>query len=321
MRALITGMGGFAGSHLAEHLLADGWQVCGTRLPGADKHLPEELTRSCEVVACDITQPGSIEQVIADAPPEVIFHLAAQSSVVASWEAVEETFRVNVMGTLALLEAVRCTAPTTRVVLISSGELYGASLAHGPASEETPLMPLTPYAASKACIDWVAGHFVAKLGLDIRRVRPFNHIGPRQQPPFVAASFAKQIALIEAGLQGPVLRVGNLEARRDFTDVRDMVRAYSLVAAKGKPGSVYNACSGQARSIGELLEGLLDHSTVSIEVSRDPALLREVDLPIMSGDATRLHEETGWAPAIGWEQTLRDLLDYWRKVIANEQEA
>ncbi|MDV2503960.1 MAG: GDP-mannose 4,6-dehydratase [bacterium] len=321
MRALITGIGGFAGSHLAEHLVAEGWQVCGTMLPGKDKPLPGELARACTLTPCDITQPGSIEPILSEAEPEVIFHLAAQSSVAASWESVEETFQVNVMGTLALLEAVRHTAPGTQVVLISSCEAYGASLAHGPASEEVPLEPLTPYAASKACTDWVAGQYVSSLGLDIRRVRPFNHIGSRQQPPFVAASFAKQIAEIEASLQEPVLRVGSLEVRRDFTDVRDVVHAYRLVAIKGKPGSVYNVCSGQARSIGELLEGLLDHATVSIKVARDPALLRPVDLPIMVGDASRLREETGWGPIISWEQTLVDLLDYWRKAITQDPDA
>lgn len=320
MRALITGIGGFAGSHLAEHLVAEGWQVCGTMLPGKDKPLPEDLARTCTLVPCDITQPGSIEPLLSDEAPEVIFHLAAQSSVSASWDAVEETFQVNVMGTLSLLEAVRHTAPGTRVVLVSSCEAYGASLAHGPATEETPLEPLTPYAASKACTDWVGSHYASSLGLDIRRMRPFNHIGPRQQLPFVAPSFARQIALIEADLQAPVLRTGNLEARRDLTDVRDVVRAYRLVAIKGKPGAVYNACSGQARSIGELLEGLLKQATVSIEVRRDPTLLRPLDLPLMTGDASRLREATDWAPTIGWERTLADLLDCWRKAVTQDPE-
>ncbi|MFQ6672256.1 MAG: GDP-mannose 4,6-dehydratase [Candidatus Tectimicrobiota bacterium] len=318
MRALITGMGGFAGSHLAEHLLGEGWEVCGTTLPIKDPALPEALTCACEVVACDITEPGAIAQVVAEAAPEVIFHLAAQSSVSVSWESVEETFQVNVMGTLALIEAVRAAGRAAQVVLISSGEAYGASLAEGPATEEAPLKPLTPYAASKASTDWVASHYASLYELDVRRVRPFNHIGPRQQPPFVAASFAKQIASIEAGLQPPVLQAGNLEVRRDFTDVRDMVRAYRLVATQGRAGAVYNACSGVARSIGELLDGLLARATVSIEVHQDPALLRPVDLPVMVGDASRLKGETGWAPAIGWEQTLADLLDYWRKGITEE---
>lgn len=321
MRALITGIGGFAGSHLAEHLLAEAWQVCGTMLPAKDRPLPGDLARACTLIPCDITVPGSIGQVLSDTAPEIIFHLAAQSSVAASWDALEETFQVNVMGTLGLLEAVRQTAPGTRVVLVSSCEAYGASLAHGPASEETPLEPLTPYAASKACIDWVGAQYASSLGLDILRVRPFNHIGPRQQPPFVAASFAKQIAAIEAGLLDPVLRTGNLEAHRDFTDVRDVVRAYRLIAIKGKPGAVYNVCAGQARSISELLNGLLDLATTSIKLRSDPTLLRPLDLPVIVGDASCLREETGWAITIGWEETLVDVLDFWRTSISQDPEA
>lgn len=316
MRALITGMGGFAGGHLAEHLLAEGWQVFGTILRGEEKGLPAELSGSCELIPCDIAEPGAAERAVSQARPEAIFHLAAQSSVARSWEAPEATFRVNVMGSLALLEAARTAAPGARVVFVSSCEVYGESFSAGPVTEESPVRPTTPYAASKACADWIAGHLAPSYGLDVRRVRPFNHTGPRQRPSFVAASFARQIAGIEAGRGEPRLRVGNLEARRDFSDVRDMVRAYKLIATKDEPGGLYNACSGKVRSIGELLEGLLARSTVPIEVEMDPQLLRAADIPVMAGDSSRLREETGWAPSISWDQTLDDLMAYWREALA-----
>lgn len=318
MKALITGMGGFAGGHLAEYLLAEGWQVAGTVLPGEAPALPEVVASSCGVLTCDITKPGAVEELLSGAEPQVVFHLAAQSSVAASWKEVEATFEVNVMGTLALLEAVRRTLPSVRVVLISSAEVYGESFNEGVVSEDTPLRPVTPYASSKACSDWVAGQFAHHFGLDIRRIRPFSHTGPRQKPLFAAPSFARQIAAIEAGLQEPVIRVGNLDARRDFTDVRDMVRAYGLVVTQGEPGSVYNACSGRTMGLGDVLEGLLGRTSAPIDVKTDPSLLRAADLPVMAGDATRLNEATGWKPAISWEQTLDDLLSYWRHTVTHE---
>jgi GDP-4-dehydro-6-deoxy-D-mannose reductase len=307
-------MGGFAGSHLAEHLLAEGWQVCGTILEGEEEELPERLALSCEIIPCDIVEHGALERAVSKARPEVIFHLAARSSVSASWESPEATFQVNVMGSLALLEAIGKKAPGARVVFISSGEVYGESFSSGPALEDTPLRPLTPYAASKACADWIAGGLAPQYGIDVRRVRPFNHTGPRQKPFFVASSLARQIAFIEAGSNEPLLRVGNLEARRDFTDVRDMTRGYKLIGTKGEPGAVYNACSGKVISMGELLESLLVRTSVPIEIEKDPKLLRSADIPEMAGDATRLREVTGWEPAISWDQTLDDLLNYWRDI-------
>ena len=203
MRALITGMGGFAGGHLAEHLLAEGWEVCGTVLTGEESGLPEVVAASCKALLCDITDSGSVQKLVGDIQPEALFHLAAQSSVAASWDAPEQTFQINLMGSLAVLEAVRREAPEARVLLVSSGEVYGESFASGPATEDTPLHPATPYAASKACADWVSGQFAESYGLDVRRVRPFNHTGPRQRPVFATSSFARQIAVMEAGQRSP----------------------------------------------------------------------------------------------------------------------
>jgi GDP-4-dehydro-6-deoxy-D-mannose reductase len=321
VRALITGMGGFVGGYLAEHLLAEGWQVNGTILKGEERELPETVALSCKAILCDITEPGAFDKVIEQTAPEVIFHLAAFSSVAASWEEPEATFQVNVLGTLAVINAVRQKAPSARVLLVGSGEVYGESFSAGPASEDTPLRPLSPYATSKACSDWLAEQYAFRYGIDVRRVRPFNHIGPRQKPFFVTPSFAKQIASIEAGLREPTMSVGNLEVLRDFTDVRDMVKAYRLAATQGVPGAVYNVCSGHVLKIEEVLEGLLARSSISIEVHVDPKLFRSADIPIMSGDSSRLMEATGWAPSISWDQTLDDLLAYWRTVIAHEPDS
>lgn len=318
MRALITGMGGFAGGYLAEHLLAEGWQVCGTILEGEERELPETVALSCQAILCDITERGTFEEIIEQAAPEVIFHLAARSSVAASWEEPEATFQVNVMGSLAVLEAVRRKASRARVLLVGSGEVYGESFTAGPASEDTPLRPISPYASSKACTDWVAKQFASHYSIDVRLVRPFNHTGPRQKPFFATPSFAKQIASIEAGLQEPIINVGNLEVRRDFTDVRDMVKAYRLIISQGEPGEVYNACSGRVLRIDEVLEGLLARSSVPIEVRSDPKLFRSADLPLIAGDSSRLREATGWAPSISWDQTLDDLLAYWRTAVSHE---
>lgn len=321
MRTLITGMGGFAGGHLAENLLAEGWEVFGTVLPGEEAGLPETVAASCKALHCDITDGASVRKLIGDVQPEALFHLAAQSSVASSWEDPERTFQVNLMGSLAVLEAVRQKAPGARVLLVSSAEVYGESLASGPATEETPLRPTTPYAASKACADLVSGQLGASYGLDVRRARPFNHTGPRQRPVFATSSFARQIAAIEAGHEEPVLRVGNLEAKRDFSDVRDIARAYRLIATKKTQGGLYNVCSGQVASVGEVLEALLARSNTDIEVQQDPDLFRPADIPVMSGDASRLREETGWKPEISWGRTLDDLLSYWRNAVAHGPDA
>lgn len=318
MRVLITGLAGFAGSHLAEELLAQGWEVWGTVHSRKDRDLPKQVVGSCKLLTCNITEPGAVRDVLGEARPEVVFHLAAQSSVATSWEAVEETFRVNVMGGLALFEAVRSMAPRACLLVVSSSDVYGESLATGPATEETPLRPVTPYGASKASLDWLAHLYGRRFGLDVRLVRPFSHTGPRQRPAFAPASFARQIALIEAGLQEPCLRVGELALKRDYTDVRDMVRAYRLIVARGSPGGVYNACSGRVVSIGQILEELLSRSLASIQVVRDPVLLRPVEIPLMSGDASRLRRDTGWLPEIPWERTLDDLLSYWREKVKSE---
>ena len=293
MRAFITGASGFVGGWLSEHLVAMGDEVAT---------LPDEI---------DIALPGVAEHLITEASPEVIYHLAALTHVGRSWEEPAETFRVNVLGTIELLEAVRRLDPMPRVVLISSAEVYGA----GDGSvidEEAPFLPVTPYAASKVATK-ICG-LQAFLGREIGvvRARPFNHIGPGQAEFFVVSALAKRI--VEAEMSGDhAIRVGNLSAERDFTDVRDVVRAYRDLAISGMPGEAYNVCSGYTRSVEEIFEALRSRAIVPIEARVDETLFRPVDVERIVGSAKKLELLSGWQPRIELEQTVEDVLDAWRR--------
>jgi GDP-4-dehydro-6-deoxy-D-mannose reductase len=314
MRALITGIAGFAGSHLAEFLLQEtDWEVWGTihRTDHNVAHLRDQL----HLVSVDLRDPEAVVHLVQQARPDRVYHLAGQSYVPASWHDPWATFEVNVRSQINLLEALLAAELTPRVLVVGSNEEYGPIRPEDlPVNETAPLRPANPYAVSKVAQDMVGLQYFLSHGLPVVRVRPFNHIGPRQREEFVASTFAKQIAEIEAGLRPPVVRVGNLEAQRDFTDVRDMVRAYYLALERGEPGEVYNLGSGEAHSIQELLEILLELSTVEVTVEQDPARMRPMDVPVSVCDATKFRTQTGWAPQIPFRESLRSVLEYWRFV-------
>jgi GDP-4-dehydro-6-deoxy-D-mannose reductase len=292
MRALLTGGTGFVGTWLAGHLRDMGDEVA---------ILPEEI---------DITDVPSVVAHLREAEPEVVYHLAALTHVGRSWESPEETFRVNAVGTLDLLEAVRACVGTARVVIISSAEVYGNGDG-SVLSEDAPLRPVNPYAASKVAAEFLGVQAYLGRGLDVVRARPFNHVGPGQADTFVVSALARRIVEAERSGQSEI-SVGNLEAARDFTDVRDVVRAYRLLALHGAPGGVYNVCSGSATSIFSLLNELIGLAHCSLSTVEDPSLFRPLDVPVLVGDCAALRALTGWHPEIPRASTLEDVLADWR---------
>ena len=313
LRALITGAGGFVGGHLCAYLLAHtDWELAGTVYPHPVEAQPQEPRLRLE--HADLRDPETVQALVHERQPDYVFHLAAQSFVPASFDDPWDTLENNVRAQLNLLEAVRRSGRDVRVLVIGSNEEYGAPKPEDlPQTEESPLRPSNPYAVSKVAQDFLGLQYHLAYGLPIVRVRPFNHTGPGQSPRFVVPAFARQIARIEAGLQEPVIQVGNLETARDFTDVRDIVRAYHLAVSQGQPGEVYNLASGRPQSVQGLLEMLLSYAKVQIRVERDPARYRPVDVPVFYGSADRFHRLTGWQPEIPFEQTLQDVLNYWRE--------
>ncbi len=309
MRLLITGVGGFVGRHLAYTLAREtDWELWGwARRPV--NGLPDRL----QVAQVDLRDPEAVRQGLARLSPEGIIHLAAQSDVGESWRDPWGTFETNVRGTLNLLEGIRALGLQPRILIVTSNEVYGLIRPEEvPIREDQPFRPANPYGVSKAAQDWLAALYAAAYAMPIVRARPFNHIGPGQDPRFVVSSFARQIAWIEAGLQEPVLRVGNLEARRDFTDVRDVVRAYRLLLERGEPGEAYNIGSGRPRAIREVLEALLAMTQARVRVEVDPQRIRPVEIPVSAADIARIRERLGWQPTIPFEQSLRDVLEEWR---------
>jgi GDP-4-dehydro-6-deoxy-D-mannose reductase len=315
MRVLITGVTGFVGGHLAEHLLARGdLEVFGTHRWRSRMDNVEPLRGRLELVECDLRDAAATRRMLAAVRPDRVFHLAAQSYVPTSWAAPSETLTGNVLCQLNLFEAARELGLAARFQIAGSSEEYGfVKPDEVPIREENPLRPLSPYAVSKVAQDLLAYQYWKSYGLHAVRTRGFNHTGPRRGEVFVTSNFAKQIAEIEKGLREPVVRVGNLEARRDFTDVRDMVRAYWLALESGEPGEVYNICSGRAYTIRQLLDILLGLAHARVEVRQDPTRLRPSDVEILIGDGTKFARATGWSPTIPFETTLEDLLQYWRQ--------
>jgi len=296
MRVLVTGAGGFVGRHLVAHLAEAGDEVRGTE--------PSEG-------GADITDAHAIAAEIAEARPEVVYHLAGWADVGASWSHPVETFRVNAEGTLNVL-AASTAAGVERVVAVSSADVYGKAAPEAmPLTEDSPLRPASPYAASKVAADYLGLQAWLGHGLPVVRVRAFNHLGPGQAAGFVASALASRIARAERD-GGEVLRVGNLTARRDYTDVRDVVRAYRLLGAAGEPGEAYNVCSGTHHAVQDVADLLLAGSKVELRLEPDPELLRPVDTPVLVGSHTKLTAITGWQPEIALEDTLTDLLDDWR---------
>ncbi len=320
MRALITGVTGFAGSHLAEYLIAHtDLKVFGTDISDNDRNIAH-LKRDIEFALGDMSQPRVASRVLAETKPDFIFHLAAQAFVPESWRDPWQTLANNIRGQLNILQALIETGARPRVLIVGSADEYGLIAPDElPITETTPLRPYSPYAVSKIAQDMLGYQYYASHHLPIVRVRPFNHIGARQSPAFVTSDFAKQIAEIEAGVQEPKLEVGNLEARRDFTDVRDMVRAYYLALQHGEAGDVYNLGAEKAYSIREVLDMLLDMSKVEIEVVPDQRRLRPSDVPVVVSDCSKFREQTGWQASTGLRDSLLDILRYWRDRVKEDR--
>ncbi len=314
-RVLVTGVTGFAGSHLVDYMLTRGdCEIYGTQRWRSRTENIEHVRDKISLIECDLRDAASTRDMLEKVRPDYIFHLAAQSFVPTSWNAPSESLTTNVIGQVNIFEAVRRIGLPCRIQLACSSEEYGMVFPDEvPIKETNPLRPLSPYAVSKVAQDMLGYQYWMSWKLDSVRTRGFNHEGPRRGPVFVASDFAKQIADIEKGLRPPVVHVGNLDALRDFTDVRDMVRAYWLALEKCEPGEVYNICSGKAWRIGDMLDQLLGLSKTKIEVRQDPARLRPSDVPILLGDYSKFAKATGWAPTIPFEQTLADMLGYWRE--------
>lgn len=345
MRVLITGITGMAGSHLAEYLLAEHPQVAvyGTfrwrsrmenleplrragkvdvvegRFTDGQSLRGEEKRGRVTLLYSDLTDAGSVEHLIAALQPERIFHLAAQSFVQESFDEPASTFHINVQSQINLLESIRRHDKQIRMHVAGSSEEYG--LVHPdevPMKETNPLRPLSPYAVSKVAQDKLAYQYFKSYGLHLVVTRGFNHTGPRRGAVFADSSFAKQIAEIEAGILPPVIRHGDLTTKRDLSDVRDIVRAYWLALEKAEPGEAYNVGSGKTHTIREMLDVLLSYAKVKIRTEEDPARLRPSDVPILWADPSKFRAATGWEPKIPFEQTLRDVLDYWRERVRAE---
>ena len=311
---MITGIAGFAGSHLADYLLSrDGIEVHGIDRPGHTTRNLGHILPRIALYPADLGNYRRVRELVSSIRPDYVFHLAAQASTKRSWENPRETLVNNVTIQLNLLQAIVELGLAPRILIVGSADEYGLVEPEDlPIDERTPLRPLNPYAVSKIAQDYLGYQYHLSYGLDIVRVRPFNHIGPRQALGFVVPDFASRIAQIEADPEEPVLRVGNLAAQRDFTDVRDVARAYYLALAKGVAGEVYNVGSSRCYSIREVLDRLLAMSRVSVKVEVDPNRMRPSDVPTRVCDPRRFQADTGWKPELSLERSLRDTLDYWR---------
>jgi len=314
-RALITGIAGFAGSHLADYLLSRGdLALHGIVLPNHPMPNLAHCRDRLSLHSADMAQYTSVLEAVATARPDLVFHLAARASVAGAWQDPQTTLVDNTIIQLNLLRAIIELGLAPRILIVCSADEYGhVAPEELPITEDTPLRPGNPYAVSKITQDYLGYQYHLSHGLDLVRVRPFNHIGPRQNPGFVVPDFAAQIARIEAGQQEPVVRVGNLAARRDFTDVRDMVRAYWLALERGRSGAVYNVGSSQSHAVREVLELLLAEARVPICVDHDPERMRPSDTPEIVSDCTRFREETGWEPTFSFPASILDVLQDWRQ--------
>lgn len=314
-KVLVTGITGFVGSHLIDYLLTlPDVEIYGVRRWRSRTEHIEHLPDAVTVMECDMRDLTSVKRIIEAVRPDKIFHLAAQSYVPTSWHAPAECLTTNIIGNLNLLEAVRDSGIDPWIQIAGSSEEYGLVHEHElPITEENPLRPLSPYGVSKVAQDLLSYQYFKSYGLKVVRTRGFNHTGPRRGDVFVSSNFARQIAMIERRRQEPAISVGNLDARRDFTDVRDMVRAYWLALEKCEPGEVYNISSGKTYSIRELLDLLLGMTTVKVDIKQDPSRMRPSDVPLLLGNSTKFRAKTGWEPSIPFEQTLADILDYWRE--------
>lgn len=312
-RALITGIAGFAGSHLAELLLTKGYEIYGLCRPRSKTDHIESIKSKLHLEDADLLDSHSLYTTISRIKPDYIFHLAAQSFVPTSWVSPSVTLEVNIVGSANLYEAVRQVGIDPVIQIACSSEEYGLVYPNEiPIKETNPLRPQSPYAVSKLAMDYLGYQYYCSYKMKIVRTRGFNHTGPRRGETFVSSNFAKQIAAIEKGKQEPIIRVGNLDAQRDWTDVRDMVRGYLIAVEKCEPGDVYNICTGKGVLIKDMLDMLLSFSKVKVTVAEDSARMRPSDVPVLIGDNTKFVKKTGWKPEIPFKKTMEDLLDYWR---------
>jgi len=308
MKALVIGAAGFVGRHLVNELVKAGWDVSGTKLP------TETTNLDIPVYGLDVLDATTVKALLKKVSPDIVYHLAAQSSVAVSWKQPALTVDINIKGAVNLLEAVRNAENPPRVLLIGSGEEYGNVLPEElPINEDTQLRPGNIYACTKIAQGKLGQIYANSYGIEIIIIRAFTHIGPGQTDAFVVPAFCKQVAEIEAKGDKGIIRVGNLEAKRDFTDVRDIVRAYKMLAEKGKSGEVYNIGSGKSISISEVLDRILEQSKAMITIEQDPARMRPSDTPEFEADISKLVGCTGWKPEIPIETTITDVLNEWRE--------
>jgi GDP-4-dehydro-6-deoxy-D-mannose reductase len=307
-RVVVTGAAGFAGGHLVEHLTGRSELLAWSRSTP-----PPDLARLAAWTQIDLLDRDRVRRAVRDVRPDAVYHCAGAPHVGDSWHHTSEPLAKNVLTTHYLLDAVRRASLPCRVLITGSGAVYAPSAA--PLREDDPIGPASPYALSKLAQEQLGWRGWAEDGIEVVLTRAFNHTGPRQQAAFSAPGFARQIALAERGATEPRIRVGNLEAQRDFTDVRDVVRAYTLLMERGTAGTIYNVASGVARPIRAVLDGLLQRSRVRVQIAVDPGRLRPNDTPVVVGDASRLHAATGWKADLPFERTLDDLLEYWRAAV------
>lgn len=312
MKILITGANGFVGGYLAALLHESGDEVSLTDLAAARATGPAVAGLDLPYSSCDLTSPERVESLLAAASPDAIVHLAAQSSAALSFKDPRKTFEVNVIGTLNLLEGAKRKVPEAAILLTGSSDEYGIrDRSEMPLSEDAPIEPASPYAASKAAQGTMALQYHRSFGSRVIMTRSFSHTGPGQAGRFVLPSFARQCADVAAGAAPPVIKTGDLSVERDFLDVRDVVRAYAALLRKGKAGATYNVCSGESLRLGHALESLIAMTGVGISVETDPSLLRPVDVPVLIGDNSRLKEDTGWSRETGVDRMLGDLYEWW----------
>jgi GDP-4-dehydro-6-deoxy-D-mannose reductase len=309
---LVTGAEGFIGSHLIELLLSQGRDVVGTYFNSDSLWRLDGVRASIGLEELDIRDGPNVDRVFGEVRPDVVYHLAAQSLPTVSWAEPVRTMETNATGTVHVFEAVRTHNPDAHVMVACSSAEYGlVGEEDVPTPEDHPLRPLHPYGVSKVAQDLLAYQYHHNFATKAHRARIYNTTGPRKEAD-VLADFTQRVVDIERGRTPPKLRVGNLDTRRDFTDVRDMVRALVLLVEKGRPGIPYNMCTGQVHLVSELLGVILENARTEIEVFQDPDLMRPSDEPIIAGDNTRLLTDTGWRPEIAIEDTIRDMLDFWR---------
>jgi GDP-4-dehydro-6-deoxy-D-mannose reductase len=325
---LVTGAAGFAGGHLLEHLSSDATARASTVASGVSRNEPHLVAWARSTPPAEVAGIGRWQQVnlldrdrvrqaIGDLRPARVYHCAGAPHVAESWTRTTETLATNVLATHHLLDAIRRTGVSCRVLLPGSAHVYAPS--DLPLAEDAPLAPASPYALSKLAQEQLGARSLVEDGVETILTRVFNHIGPRQSPTFSASGMARQIAIIERGEVEPVIKVGNLEAIRDLTDVRDTVRAYSMLMEQGTPGTIYNIATGVGRRTRDVLDTLVARARVPVRVELDAARFRPNDIPVLVGDCTRLQRTTGWSPRVTFDQMLADLLDYWRGAVGGRR--